>query len=161
MKKILTFLVLGALAYGQQLQINDFEADVYSKASKKFSKKISLSMVMTGRDVEDESYKVIDALNVVIGSYSIEMLLTSKGKIAFKKELMRFASKKYGVDMDEVYIQQLKIVDSAKVDDIVNALIREGCCSKSSSQAPISYKNKDIPVIDETNSNSDDIITIE
>lgn len=148
---ILVFLfTIGA--FGQKLEVSNFETDLYSKASKEFSKKISLSMFVTGRDVFDESYKVIDALNVVIGSFDAQFLLTSKGKEAFKKALIKYTSSKYSVEIDEIFIQRLYIVNSAKVDDIVTALRREGCCNINSSN---SLDKKD------NLKNSDDIIVIE
>ena len=42
--------------------------------------KIIIDLMIEGRYVEEESFKVVDALNVVIGSFFAEDLLTSKGK---------------------------------------------------------------------------------
>lgn len=148
---VLVFLMALSL-FAQKLEISNFETDLYSKASKDFSKKISLSMFLTGRDVFDESYKVIDSLNIIIGSYYAQDLLTSKGKEAFKKALIQYASKKYSVEIDEIFIQRLYIVESVKVDDIVNALRREGCCninnSTSQNKETKSKKDDDIIIIE-------------
>lgn len=118
----------------QKLEINELEVDVYSTKSKQFSKKVSLNMILTDRDVEEFSYKVIDAINVIIGSFSVEDLLTSKGKEAFKKALIRYSSKTYSVEIDNIYIQKMYVATNPKVQDIVNALRQEGCCNMGNSK---------------------------
>lgn len=143
MRVAILFFLLTIGAFGQKLEVSSFETDLYSKASKDFSKKISLSMMLTGRDVFDESYKVIDSLNVVIGSFDAQFLLTSKGKEAFKKALIKYTSSKYSVEIDEIFIQRLYIVNSAKVDDIITALRREGCCNGNVSQSKESSDKSD------------------
>lgn len=129
MRILLIVFTAFTIMFAQELEIQEFETDLYSKkGGTSFSKKISLNLILTGRDVEDFSYKVIDALNVVIGSFFAEDLLTSKGKEAFKKGLIKYASSKYSVEIDEIYIQKLFIVEAPKTDEIVEALRREGCC---------------------------------
>lgn len=128
MKFLLILLTTFTLVFAQELEIQDFETDLYSKKGDAFSRKISLSLLVTGRDVEEFGYKVIDALNVVIGSFFAEDLLTSKGKEAFKKGFIKYASSKYSVEIDEIYIQKLFIIEAPKTDEIVEALRREGCC---------------------------------
>ncbi len=129
MKRVL-FLIffLHVAIFAQKLEISDFQTDVYSKSGKVALKKVNLSMIVIGRYVEDESYKIIDALNVVIGSYFAEDLFTSKGKESLKKGLISYTSKKYSIDIDDVYIQKFYMVKFPKVDKIVEALRKEGCC---------------------------------
>ena len=125
------FLVMLSVVVGlfaETLDIQQFESDVYSKESKSSSKKISLDMIIEGRSVDTESFKVVDALNIVIGSFYAEDLLTSRGKEGLKKALIDYSAKKYSIDIDAIYIQRLYVVTFPAVDEIVEALKREGCC---------------------------------
>jgi hypothetical protein len=126
MKKLLIF-ILPLMLSAQMLTLDHFTTDLFSKIDKS-PKEITLSLMIEGRYVEDENYKVIDALNVVIGSFYAEDLLTSKGKEALKSALINYAAKKYGVDIDEVYIQKLMMEQNPSADEIVSALKKEGCC---------------------------------
>ncbi len=159
MKKILFLSLLSLGLCAQKLDISDFQANLYSKNSKEFSKNISLSMQVTGRDVFDESYKVIDSLNIVIGSFYAHDLLSSKGKEAFKKALINYASSKYSVEIDEIFIQKLFVLNTPKVNEIVEALRQEGCCNRCQNQQTtlpkLGTKIEDKSKID------DDIIIIE
>ena len=119
-------LVVGLMA--ETLDIQQFESDVYSKEKKDSSKKITLDIVIEGRGVEEESFKVVDALNIVIGSFYAEDLLTSRGKEGLKKALIEYTKKTYSIDIDAIYIQRLHIVTFPLVEEIVEALKREGCC---------------------------------
>ncbi len=86
MKKILLILLLSGLFLhaDETLHVNEFEVSLFSKLSKK-PVQISTSLVFEGRDVEAFDFKIIDSLNVVIGSFYAENLLTSKGKEGLKK----------------------------------------------------------------------------
>lgn len=152
MKKI-CFLLFFTLLHvnAQKLDIVDFQTDVYSKNAKEFSKKINLSVVLVGRDVEEGSYKVVDALNVIIGSFYVEDLLTSKGKEAFKKALIQYSSRKYSVEIDEIYIQNLYIVHKVQIDEIIQAIKEQGCFKET----PKVTKKPTMPSLD------DDIINFE
>jgi hypothetical protein len=127
MKKILLFMVLPILLFAQTLDVNNFTTDIFSKIDKA-PKEVNLSLVIEGRYVKDENYKIIDAINVVIGSFYVENLITSQGKESFKKLLIEYAAKKYSVDIDDIYIQKFKILQSPSTDEIVKALKKEGCC---------------------------------
>ncbi len=160
MKKIFLILSLSLVVFAQQLEVENFEANLYSKAGKNTSKKINLSMALEGRDVEDGSYKVIDALNIVIGSFYAEDLLTSKGKLAFKKAFSNYASKTYSIEIDHIYIKSLFIIDKPRVDEIVEALKREGCCG-ASRVSSFNQKEKKQELKPKELEDNDDIIVIE
>ncbi len=130
MRKIVLIFVFAISLFAQTLHIDNFTTDIFSNSQKSLQK-IRLSLVVEGRYVEDESYKVIDALNVVIGSFYVETLATSKGKEDLKKLLINYSAKKHSVDIDEIYITDFEIVkQSASTDEIVEALKKEGCCKK-------------------------------
>ena len=127
MKKYIVFIMLLVSLNAQTLHIDNFTTDIFSSSSKEL-KKISLSMLVEGRYVEDEKYKVIDALNVVVGSFYVENLATSKGKEDLKRLLIEYSAKKNGVDIDTIYITKFELVDKHSIDDIIKALKKEGCC---------------------------------
>ncbi len=128
MKKIIfILLVVVASLSAQMLNIDDFSSEVFSKVTKK-PVTINLKMMVEGRYVEDESYKIIDALNIVIGSFYLEDLLTSQGKIKLKKTLKSFTANKYSIDIDNIYIQKLQ--SQPNTQEIIDALKKEGMCVK-------------------------------
>ncbi|WP_331773836.1 flagellar basal body-associated FliL family protein [Sulfurospirillum sp. 1612] len=129
MKKIMIFLVLCATVglYAQMLHVDDFSSEVFSKVKKK-PVSISISLVFDGRDVEEEHYKIIDALNIIIGSFYFEDLVTSQGKENMKKAIIKYCSNKYGVDIDHIYIQKMNALPSTQ--QIIDALKKEGMCVK-------------------------------
>lgn len=131
MKKILLALLLSCvlLQAEETLQVSDFEVSVFSQNSKE-SVQLDVSLIFEGRDVETYDYKIIDALNVVVGSFYAENLLTSQGKMNLKKALVSFAKDKYSIDIDHIYIQKLNIVKTASTDDIIEALRKEGLFKK-------------------------------
>ncbi len=124
MKKIF-ILIFAVILNADMLNIDDFSAEVFSKATNR-PVSINLSAIFEGRYVEEESYKIVDALNVVIGSFFWEDLLTSAGKLKFKETLKSYILKKYGLDIDNIYIQKLYATPDIK--KIVEALKREGMC---------------------------------
>lgn len=128
-KIFISFLLLTNILWAQTLVIEGFESDLYSKRANFEVRKVRLDLRIEGRYVEDESFKIVDALNVIIGSFYAEDLLTSKGKTALKETLQTFSSKEHGVDIDMIYIHTLKIIDNATVDEIIEALKEAGCCS--------------------------------
>ena len=133
MKKIILlifFMILSMQA--QTLHINNFTTDLFSSNSKEL-RKINMNLVIEGRYVEDESFKVIDALNVVIGSFYVENLATSQGKENLKKLLKEYSAKKHSVDIDDIYILNFAVGEdghSFTLDDLVKRLKDEGCCKK-------------------------------
>jgi len=128
MKKIVFSLLFVSIGlYAQMLNIDNFSSVVFSRASNK-PVTISLSLMIDGRYVEDESYKIIDALNIVIGSFYWEDLITSQGKVNFKKALKAYSTKKYSIDIDNIYIQKIK--SQPNTQEIIDALKKEGMCIK-------------------------------
>jgi len=126
-KMTFSLLFLSISLFAQMLSIDDFSSVVFSRVSNK-PVNISLNLMIDGRYVEDESYKIIDALNIVIGSFYWEDLITSRGKENFKKALKTYTTKKYSIDIDDVYIQRIK--SQPNTQEIIDALKKEGMCVK-------------------------------
>ncbi|MDO5045302.1 hypothetical protein [Campylobacter sp.] len=122
MRKIFVAVMLAVLGFGESLDIRDFETDLYSRDAQNSIKKVSVSLLISGRDVQDNEAYILDGLNVVIGSFYVEDLLTSRGKEKFKETFAKYTSKKHSVDIDEVLIISLKIVREPKLEELLDLL---------------------------------------
>ncbi len=131
MKKLLLVFLFSVLMLQAEdtLNVSEFDVSIFSRVSKN-TVQLEVSMIFEGRDVEVYDFKVIDALNVVIGSFYAEDLLTSKGKISLKQALISYVKKEYSIDIDNIYIQKLRVVQNAAVDEIIKALREEGFSTK-------------------------------
>jgi len=131
MKKLLLVFLFSILMLKAEdtLNISEFDVSIFSRVSKN-TVQLEVSMIFEGRDVEVYDFKVIDALNIVIGSFYAEDLLTSKGKISLKQALISYVKKEYSIDIDNIYIQKLRVVQNASVDEIIKALREEGFSTK-------------------------------
>ncbi len=127
MKKILFFMILPIFLFAQVLNVDNFTTDIFSKIDKT-PKEVKMTLVIEGRYVKDEKYKIIDGINVIIGSFYVENLITSKGKENFKKLLIQYVANKYSVDIDNIYILKFLIVQNPSTNEIVSILKEEGCC---------------------------------
>jgi hypothetical protein len=131
MRKIILVLIFSVLFLqaDETIQVNDFEVSLFSKLSKK-PVQVETSLIFEGRDVEVYDFKIIDSLNVVIGSFYAENLLTSQGKEGLKKALINYNRDKYSIDIDNIYIQKLNIKKDISNDDIIDLMKQNGCCAK-------------------------------
>lgn len=126
MKKLAILFIFFGILFGENLRIEDFKSDLYSKNSSNL-KKLNLSLEVVGRDVSEQKLQIYDGLNIIIGSFYIEDLMTSAGKESFKKTFLQYISKKHGVDIDEVFIIKLNIDSNLDIDKIVEAIKEQGC----------------------------------
>ncbi len=111
-------------------RIDNFKVTLFSKFEKK-TVEIDTSMIFEGRYVEEYDFKIIDVLNIVIGSFYAEDLLTSKGKIGLKEAIISYAKDKHAIDIDEIYIQKLNIIKPlSDYSNIVKELKKAGCCNQ-------------------------------
>ena len=132
MKKVILPAICFLFLQAQTLRVDHFSTDIFSSVSKEL-KKVDMNLVIEGRYVEDENYKVIDALNIVIGSFYMENLATSQGKENLKKLLIKYSAKKYGIDIDEVYILNFSVEKnnpSFDINDLIKRMKDEGCCNQ-------------------------------
>ena len=134
MKKIFALVFAAVMAFAETLNIDNFETDLYSRDAKSSIKKVSVSLRLEGRDVADNEAYVLDALNVVIGSFYVEDLLTSLGKEKFKDTLVKYTAKKHSVDIDEVLIISLKTVREPNIEELLEALKNVKTMSSKRSQ---------------------------
>ena len=117
-------LVLGAFLNAQQINIENFQSDLYSKNSTNF-KKIVLDMQLTSTQNADEA-QLKDALNVIIGSFYAEDLMTSKGKEALKGALIQYSKQKYNIKIERIYILALKFAPDIDINAF-KTLIEQKC----------------------------------
>jgi len=126
----LLFLCVLLLQAEETLHVSEFEVSIFSRLSKA-PVQVETSLIFEGRDVETYDFKIVDSLNVVIGSFYAENLLTSKGKEGLKQAIINYTSDKYGIDIDHIYIQKLNIKKESSTYDIIEAMKKEGCCIKN------------------------------
>lgn len=111
MKKFV-FSLISVVAMAGSIEISNFETDLYSKSNG--LKKINLSIKVIGDNVANEKDFIQDSLNMVISSYYYEDLFTELGKENLKKTIIKYAGKKYSVNIDDILIMNLKSKDSAE-----------------------------------------------
>lgn len=111
MKKFV-FSLVSVVAMAGSIEISNFETDLYSKSNG--LKKINLSIKVIGDNVANEKDFIQDSLNMVISSYYYEDLFTELGKENLKKTIIKYAGKKYSINIDDILIMNLKSKDSAE-----------------------------------------------
>jgi len=121
----LVILFLHVNLFAEVLDVGNFKANVFAKSDKK-PVEVSASLMFEGSDVKKQEHKVIDALNIVIGSYYAEDLVTSRGKEVFKATLIAYAKKTYALGIDHIYIKEMTVKTNPSTHEIVEALKKEG-----------------------------------
>jgi len=107
MKKIL-FFFLPCLLFAGQLHFNSLETTLLMKKERK-PVNVELSVVLQGRDIEQHDVELMDVVQTAVGSFWAETLLTSQGKAQFKKMVIDLADKQYGIEVDFVFIQNIRL----------------------------------------------------
>lgn len=118
-------LVLHVHLCAETLVLDHFRANVFSKADKK-PVEVNVGLIFEGDEVKHLEYKVIDALNIVIGSYYAEDLVTSRGKELLKSTLIAYAKKIHSLTIDSIYIKELTVKTNPTTQEIVEAIKKEG-----------------------------------
>lgn len=134
MKKVLfiVFSAIFSLSLGAgEIYIEGFESDLYSKNGTNL-KKIVLDIQILSAGVANEN-AIKDALNVIIGSFYAEDLMTSKGKEGLKTAFIRYAQQKYGIKVERVYILGLKFAPELDIDAL-KKLIEQQCKPNDNTQ---------------------------
>lgn len=126
MKRVIgSLLCLHVSMFAEVLVLENFHANVFSKMEKR-PVSINLGLIFEGDEVQSSDYKVIDALNVVIGSYYAEDLVMSRGKELLKSTLISYTKKTHSLTIDTIYIKELSVKMSPSVKEIVEAIKKEG-----------------------------------
>lgn len=121
---ILFFLLYTSL-FAETLVLEHFKANVFAKADKK-PVEVTVGLIFEGKEVKLYEYKVVDALNIVIGSYFAEDLVTSRGKEILKSTVIAYAKKTHNLVIDSVYIKELTVKTNPTTQEIVEAIKKEG-----------------------------------
>lgn len=121
----IAFLLLHVSLFAETLVLDHFKANVFAKSDKK-PVEAMVGLIFEGKEVKLYEYKVVDALNIVIGSYFAEDLVTSRGKELLKATLIAYAKKTYGLVIDAVYIKELTVKTNPSTKEIVDAIKKEG-----------------------------------
>ena len=100
-------MLAGSLLFGELYKVENFETDIFSKKGNQLQK-IEMTLMFEGDNLSANDYKLLDALNIIISSFYIEDLFTSKGKEHFKALLKKFLMKKYMLDIEFIYIIKLE-----------------------------------------------------
>lgn len=145
MKKIFFCFFSAILLFSQEILIQNFECDLYSKAGNNALKKLSSTFEFQGRDLQINRSKLLDSLNIIISSYFLEDLLTSKGKENFKKMFIEYARKRHNIDIEEIFIIEMKEIYKPNVDEIIKALREMGICDEKSAKNTPKHNKIEIP----------------
>jgi len=130
-KYILPFLVLWQLTLRADIfEIRDFESDIFSKEGNKL-KQVTLSVWLEGKDLDRYGFQIKDTLNIIISSFYLEDLLTSKGKERFKDSFTAYLTKHYSIALENIYINTMKRThNSLDIDELIEALKEAGFIQK-------------------------------
>ncbi len=114
MRKIfLSLILMSSLLFGELYKVENFETDIFSKKGNQLQK-VEMTLMFEGENLSKNDYRVLDALNIIVSSFYIEDLFTSRGKERFKALLKTFLMKKYMLDVDFIYI--IKIERKPQID---------------------------------------------
>lgn len=127
--------MLPMMLFAETLTLERFKANVFAKSDRK-PVEVTVGLIFEGKDVKANEHKVIDTLNIVIGSYFAEDLVTSRGKELFKATMIAYAKKTYNIIIDSVYIKELTVKTNPSTQEIIEAMKKEGV-GQAPQQAPI------------------------
>lgn len=134
MKRVLTaVLLLHVSLFAETLVLEHFRANVFAKSDKK-PVEVTVGLIFEGNDVKKNEHKVVDALNIVIGSYFAEDLVTSRGKELLKSTIIAYAKKTHALAIDSVYIKELTVKTNPTTQEIVDAIKKEGVFQQQQQQ---------------------------
>jgi hypothetical protein len=120
MKKLLILIMTVFPLFGETIMIDNFQTDIFSKNTNDL-KKIKLKLVFD-TDKTVPTYKLKDGLNIIISSFYIEDLFTSKAKESFKKLLIDYLKKRDNIEIKNIYIEDMQIVDKVSVEKLLKKL---------------------------------------
>ena len=118
-KFILSIMIAFSL-FAKTIMIDNFQTDIFSKVNNDLQK-IEVSLVF---DVSDDvpKYKLEDGVNIVISSFYLEDLFTSKSKESFKELLKSYLNKKHSVVVNSIYIKKMQKKQTVSIDELVKKI---------------------------------------
>ena len=131
----IAFFLLHVSLFAETLALEHFKANVFAKSDKK-PVEVTVGLIFEGKEVKLYEYKVVDALNIVIGSYFAEDLVTSRGKEILKSTVIAYAKKTHGLVIDSIYIKELTVKTNPTTQEIVEAIKKEGVFQQQQTAAP-------------------------
>ena len=131
----IAFFLLHVSLFAETLALEHFKANVFAKSDKK-PVEVTVGLIFEGKEVKLYEYKVVDALNIVIGSYFAEDLVTSRGKEILKSTVIAYAKKTHGLVIDSIYIKELIVKTNPTTQEIVEAIKKEGVFQQQQTAAP-------------------------
>ncbi|MDL0088347.1 hypothetical protein [Campylobacter gastrosuis] len=147
MKKLILIAFFCVFALSDALKISDFNADIFSKSGQNQTKKIAINLELIGTDLAENEAYVLDALNVIVGSFYAEDLLTSLGKEKFKDAFKKYTLKKHSVEIDNVLILGLKVVDDLDIERIIEAIKTKNLCQTTAQNETQNSQKKQNKII--------------
>ncbi len=125
MKKIFLSLLLSLPLFAQMLHFDNIETTLLLKKDGS-PVNADISLTLQGRDLKESEIQLMDVIQTAIGSFWAETLVTTNGKERFKKMIIDLADKKYGIEVDFVYIGNIKIDTCTleKLRDLLNNVRR-------------------------------------
>ncbi len=108
MKKILLSTLLSFPLFAQTLHFDHIETTLLMKKDRS-PVNADISLVLEGRDLEENEIRLMDVIETAVGSFWAETLVTADGKERLKKIIIDLADKKYGIEVDFVYIGNIRI----------------------------------------------------
>jgi len=133
MRQLIISILFICQIFADSIDMIDFESDLFTKSNHHL-KKVTVSLHLEGKNLEVNRYALEDSLNVLISSYYLEDLLTSKGKEQFKEDLKKYLLNRYKVKISNIYIIKLtKNSGIDDIDDLIDRLKSEGCCKSTKS----------------------------
>ena len=108
MKKVLLTLLLTTLLVADTLTVDHLKTTLPQKG-RKGPINADISLVLQGRDLAQNRYRLMDVIQMALGQLDADTLLTARGKKALKKMIVNLADTKYGIEVDFVYIQNVQL----------------------------------------------------
>ncbi len=108
MKKSLLLLLFASTLFASLLRFDDIKTSLLLKKDRS-PVNVTISLALEGRDLQESELKLMDTVQSALGSFWAETLVTSEGKERFKKMVIDIADKKYGIEIDFVYIENIRI----------------------------------------------------
>ncbi len=101
-------MLLAITVFAGQLRFGDIDTTILSKKTAE-PVDVKISLVLQGRDLKESEAALMDVIQSAVGSFWAETLVTSQGKEQFKNMIISLADKKYGIEVDFVYVINIKI----------------------------------------------------